>query len=267
MATSTVDVKDLLKAGAHFGHKPSHWHPGMLPYIHSLRGGIYIIDLLKTAAGLEEAMEFAQKIVSDGKQILFVGTKRHLRDTLKDVATSCKMPYVNLRWLGGTLTNFATISKRVKYLLETEAKFESGELAQMYNKREVGVIKEEMGKLNQSVGGIKEMTELPGAIIVADVLTDKIAVREANRLGIPVIAIVDTNGDPTTIEHVIPANDDAVSAVSLICEQLAAAINTAKVAQKSGQTKPAATKKTVANPKPAAKPKKPAAKKTTGSKK
>ncbi len=221
--TSTIDVRDLLKAGAHFGHKVSHWNPKMRPYIYTSRGGIYIIDLFKTADKLAEALNFIAEVTAHNKQILFVATKRHLKEPVKAAAQACTMPYVTERWFGGTLTNFATISKRVKHLRELEENFASGKLAETYSKRELGEVKVEMAKLNVLYGGLKTMTDLPGALFCADVITDQIAVREANRLSIPVIGIVDTNSDPSLVTHPIPANDDAVSSVALISNLVAEA--------------------------------------------
>jgi small subunit ribosomal protein S2 len=219
-----VDVRELLKAGAHFGHKTSHWHPGMKPYIHSQRGGIYIIDLIKTADLLEKALEFAYKLAGNGQQILFVGSKRQVREVIDRAARTANMPYVTQRWLGGTLTNFKTFQKRIEHLVELERQQTSNEMAESYSKREIGELKAEMLKLNISFGGLKDLKKLPAALFVADVVTEKTAVREANKLGIPVIGIVDTNGNPRQIDFVIPANDDAISAVDLIARQIAQAV-------------------------------------------
>ncbi len=223
MPTTDIDVRELLKAGAHFGHRSTHWNPKMRPYIHSLRQGIYIIDLIKTVEQLERALDFVEQTTAEGKQILFVGTKRHLRPSVKAAAATAKMPYVIERWFGGTLTNFATIGKRVKFLRETEENLESGKLAESMSKREIGEVREDLIKLNTSFGGLKQMTKLPAAVFVADALTNQIAIKEAARLGIPVIAIVDTNADPSQVEYVIAANDDAVSSVGLISNLLAEA--------------------------------------------
>ena len=240
-ATYNIDVKELLKAGAHFGHRSKHWNAKMRPYIHSLREGIYILDLLKTAERLQQALEFVEELASNGKQIIFVGTKQHLRGAVKTAATAASMPYVIERWFGGTLTNFPTISQRLKYFKDLETKFETGELAQTHNKRELGEVKEELAKLNQMFGGLKDLSGLPGAIFLVDVLTDKIAVKEAQRLEIPTIGIVDSNADPTVINYPIPANDDAVSSVSLISNFIAEAINRGH--QRVAKPKPVAVKR------------------------
>lgn len=233
----TVDVKDLLKAGAHFGHKTSHWNPKMRPYIYGRRGDIYIIDLVKTARDLEKALKFAQDIASQGKDILYVGTKRHLKSTVKEAAEAAGMPYVTNRWLGGTLTNFATIHKRIKYLRKLEEQLESGELKDTYKKREILEFSEEAEKLRETFDGIRDMDALPGAVFVTSAKTDRIAVREASRLGIPVISIVDTNADPELVDYVIAANDDAVSTIKYISDQLAEAIAAGKASAKKATTK------------------------------
>jgi len=233
MATATkVDVRELLKAGAHFGHKAAHWNPRMRPFIHSKRGGIYIIDLIQTSERLGKALEFVEKLASEGKQVLFVGTKRHTRQVVKEAAVAAGMPYVYEHWLGGTLTNFDTISGRVKHLKKLEEMQASGELAESRNKREQGELKEEMAKLNQTFGGIKDMDKIPAALFIADVVTERTAAREAIRLGVPVVGIVDTNANPEGIDYVVPANDDAVSTVKLIAEAISDAIVAGKAKQK-----------------------------------
>lgn len=219
-----VDVKDLLAAGAHFGHKTSHWNPKMRPYIYARRGNIYIIDLVKTAVDIERALDFVREVAAGGKNVLYVGTKRHLREVVREVATAAGMPYVTNRWLGGTLTNFATIHQRIKHLRQLEDKLKSGELKETYNKREVGEFAEEAAKLRETLDGIRDMDELPAAVFVTSAKADRIAVAEASRLGMPVIAIADTNADPELVDYVIAANDDAASTVKLIGEYVAAAI-------------------------------------------
>lgn len=224
MADNQVDIKQLLEAGAHFGHKTSRWHPKMAQYIHSKRGGIHIIDLSKTVQCLDEALEFLTKISASGKQVLLVGTKRQSKDIISDLAAKTGMPYVNGRWLGGTLTNWATISGRVRYLKDTEAKMESGELASKYNKLEVQRYKEEIEKLNGLYSGIKEMVNRPAAVFVADAVHDNIAIREANKLKIPIVAITDSNADPSQVTYPIPANDDAIKTIQLIADYIQGAI-------------------------------------------
>src|ERR1700722_5294781 len=196
MATD-VDIKQLLEAGAHFGHKTSRWHPKMAQYIHSKRGGSHIIDLTKTVEGLNEALEFLSKTASEGKQILFVGTKRQAQDIVKKVAEETGMPYVTERWLGGMLTNWNTINGRVKHLQDLENKMASGELANKYNKLEVQRFQEEIEQMNILYGGVKEMNSRPGAVFIVDIVNEVNAVREAHKMGIPIVAIVDSNADPT----------------------------------------------------------------------
>ncbi|MEX0748445.1 MAG: 30S ribosomal protein S2 [Candidatus Saccharimonadales bacterium] len=221
---SSIDIKTLLEAGAHFGHKTSRWNPKMAPYIHSKRGGIHIIDLDQTVTRLETALNFIESVAASGKKVLFVGTKKHIAPTVQAAAEASGMPYVTQRWFGGMLTNFTTISERVKRLKQLNEELESGELNDSYNKREVLEFSEERDKLAKDFNGILEMDKVPGALFVSDVLTEKTAIREATRLGIPVIAIVDTNGDPGLIDYVIPANDDAVKAVKLIADAVSEAI-------------------------------------------
>jgi small subunit ribosomal protein S2 len=225
MTKVNVDIKKLLEAGAHFGHKTSRWNPQMAKYIHSKKNGIHIIDLVETVNCLNSALDFVEEISSQGKQILLVGTKVQARSIIIDMAQKTKMPYVVNRWLGGTLTNRSTISDRVKYLKDLEAKMASGELTNKYNKLEVQRFQEEITEMNHIYGGIKEMNDRPGAIFITDVIKDSIAVKEANKLKIPIIAIVDSNADPTKITYPIPANDDAIKTISLICEYMEQAIN------------------------------------------
>jgi len=220
----TVDIKALLQSGAHFGHKTSRWHPKMATYIHSKRNGSHIIDLVKTVEGLEAALPFITKTVADGKQVLLVGTKRQAKDIVRAAADDVKMPFVVERWLGGMLTNAKTINGRVKRLKDLEAKMENGELVSRYNKLEVQRFQEEIDDLNFKLGGIKDMQGNPGAIFVADVTSDENAIREARKLKIPVIGIVDTNANPDLVDFVIPANDDAIKALQLIMDYVKEAI-------------------------------------------
>lgn len=237
MATVDVDIKKLLESGAHFGHKTSRWHPKMAPYIHSKRGGNHIIDLTKTVDSLEEALKFLEKTVADGKQVLIVGTKRQSKDIAKSLAEKTGMPYVANRWLGGMLTNQKTISGRVKHLKDLEAKMESGELAAKYNKLELQRYQEEIDEMNHLYGGIKNMAQKPNAVFTFDILHDANAVREAQKLHIPVVAIVDTNTDPTDITYPIPANDDAIKALQLIADYAEAAMLAGKSKQKQTDDK------------------------------
>ncbi len=215
MATD-VDIKKLLEAGAHFGHKTSRWHPKMAPYIHSKRDGTHIIDLTKTVDGLEAALDFVSKTTTQGKQVLFVGTKRQAKDLVKVAAEEAGMPYVTQRWLGGMLTNQATTGGRLKYLKDLEQQLNSGALANKYNKLEQQRFQEEIEQMNFLYGGIKEMAVRPGLVFITDVITDVNAVREARKLNIPTVAIVDTNADPTLVDYPIPANDDAIKTLQLI---------------------------------------------------
>ncbi|MBQ3352204.1 30S ribosomal protein S2 [Candidatus Saccharibacteria bacterium] len=226
--SENIDMKALLEAGAHFGHKTSRWHPKMAPYIHSRRQGAHIINLEKTVEGLENALPKVTEIAKSGKKILFVGTKKQMKDIVKAAAESVNMPYVTVRWVGGALTNVETVNKQIKKVKDLERRMESGELEKRYNKLEIQRIQEEIDLLNERYGGIKEMTEQPAAILVVDALEDKNAVREANTLKIPVFAITDTNVDPTNIDYVIPANDDSVKATTLILDYFTNAIKEGK---------------------------------------
>jgi len=219
-----IDMKALLESGAHFGHKTSRWHPKMAPYIHSKRQGGHIINLEKTVEALEKALPELTKIAASGKKILFVGTKKQLKDITKAAAESVDMPYVTVRWVGGTLTNVETVNKQIKKLHDLERRMASGELEMRYSKLEVQRYQEEIDLLNERYGGIKEMNEQPAAIVVVDAIQDKNAIKEAKTLKMPVFAITDTNVDPTNIDYVIPANDDAIKAVQLILDYIVAAI-------------------------------------------
>lgn len=224
----TIDMKELLEAGAHFGHKTSRWHPKMAQYIHSKRQDTHIINLEKTVAGLEEALALTKKIAKDGKKILFVGTKKQLKAIVKEAAESVDMPYVTERWVGGTLTNVETVNRQIKKVKDLERRMKTGELEARYSKLEVQRFQEEIAVLNTRYGGIKDMTDQPAAIIVTDACEDKNAIKEAKTLHIPVIAICDTNVDPTDIDIVIPANDDSTKAEKLILDYFVEAIKSAK---------------------------------------
>ncbi len=232
MATVDVDVKQLLESGAHFGHKTSRWHPKMAPYIHSKRNGSHIIDLTKTAEELDKALVFIQQTAEAGKQVLFVGTKRQAKDVLKEAAVATNMPFVVERWLGGMLTNVNTIGGRIKHLQELEQKMDSGALANKYNKLELQRYQEEIDDMNHLYGGIKQMAVRPGALFVVDIIKEENAVREARKLNIPIVAVVDTNTDPTFIDYPIPANDDAVKTIQLITSYVQAAIEAGKAKAK-----------------------------------
>ena len=223
-----VDIKALLEAGAHFGHKTSRWHPKMAPYIHSKRGENHIINLEKTVEQFDTALAFIENATAKGQQILFVGTKRQAKDIVKETAIATSQPYVVERWLGGMLTNSTTINVRIKKLKDLEAKMASGELAAKYNKLEVRRFQEQIDAMNISFGGVKEMNGRPGALFVVDVLEEDNAIKEAIRLNIPVIALVDTNADPTKITYPIACNDDAIKTIALACEYVKQAIEAGK---------------------------------------
>ncbi len=219
-------MKSLLESGVHFGHQTKRWNPKMARFIFSERNGIHIIDLQKTSACIVEAYEAVRETVKGGKQILFVGTKKQAQQTIEDEAKRCGMPYINNRWLGGMLTNFTTIKKSVNRLKKLEKEELDGTL-QSYTKKEIALYMKEKAKLEKNLGGIKEMKDLPGAIFIIDTKKEAIAVAEAKRLGIPVIAVVDTNCDPTDIDFPIPGNDDAIRAISLFVEVIANAVQDA----------------------------------------
>jgi small subunit ribosomal protein S2 len=244
MATS-VDIKQLLEAGAHFGHKTERWHPKMAPFIHSKRNGTHIIDLTKTVDGLENALNFIEKTASEGKQVLLVGTKRQAQDIIKKAAIESGMPYVTERWLGGMLTNYNTIGGRVKHLKDLESRMETGELANKYNKLEVQRFQEEIDHMNSMYGGIKDMHSRLGAVFVIDIINDANAVREANKMKTPIVALVDTNADPSQVNYPIPANDDAIKTIQLVVDYVTSAIAAGKAKVKEApEAAPEETKKT-----------------------
>ncbi|MEQ8236695.1 MAG: 30S ribosomal protein S2 [Syntrophomonadaceae bacterium] len=220
---SVITMKQLLEAGVHFGHQTRRWNPKMDRYIYMERNGIYIIDLQQTVKKFDEAYAFVKDVVADGKGVLFVGTKKQAQETIKDEARRCEMYFVNQRWLGGMLTNYKTIRKRVSRLKELE-KMEADGTFDLLSKKEVARLKNEAERLERFLGGIKNMDKLPGAVFVVDPRKEKIAVAEARKLGIPVVAIVDTNCDPDEIDYVIPGNDDAIRAVRLISSKIADAV-------------------------------------------
>lgn len=223
-----VDIKQLLEAGVHFGHKTSRWHPKMAPYIHSKRQDSHIIDLTKTVEGLEKALPFLTATAAAGKPILFVATKKQTKDLVKKTAEELNQPYMTERWLGGTLTNVNTISAQIKKLKELERNMASGAFDKKYNKLEVQRFQEEIDDLNSKYSGIKDLSGKPGALFLIDVIGDVNAINEAKTLGIPVVALVDTNADPSKVDYVIPGNDDAIKGVSLILDYVAKAIEEGK---------------------------------------
>lgn len=220
---SIISMKQLLEAGVHFGHQTRRWNPKMKEYIFTERNGIYIIDLQKTVKKMEEAYEFVKNISAEGGTILFVGTKKQAQESIKEETERCGMYYVNQRWLGGMLTNFKTIRKRIDRLHELEKMEEEG-VFEVLPKKEVINLRHEKERLEKNLSGIKNMTELPQAVFVVDPRKERIAVQEARKLQIPLIAIVDTNCDPDEIDYVIPGNDDAIRAVKLITEKIADAV-------------------------------------------
>jgi len=220
---SVITMKQLLEAGVHFGHQTRRWNPKMDRYIYMERNGIYIIDLQQTVKKFDEAYNFVKDVVAGGKGVLFVGTKKQAQETIKDEARRCEMYFVNQRWLGGMLTNYKTIRKRVARLKELE-KMEADGSFEVLSKKEVAKLKNEWDRLERFLGGIKDMDKLPGAVFVVDPRKEKIAVAEARKLNIPVVAIVDTNCDPDEIDYVIPGNDDAIRAVRLISSKIADAV-------------------------------------------
>ena len=220
---SVVSMKQLLEAGVHFGHQTRRWNPKMSEYIFAERNGIYIIDLQKTVKKLEEAYSFIREVSINGGEVLFVGTKKQAMDSIKEEAIRCGMPFVNARWLGGMLTNFQTIQKRIKRLAQLKAMEQDGTFA-LLPKKEVIKLNLEIEKLEKFMGGITEMKKQPAALFIVDPRKERIAVAEAHKLGIPIVAIVDTNCDPDEVDYVIPGNDDAIRAVRLIAGAMADAI-------------------------------------------
>ena len=216
-------MKQLLEAGVHFGHQTRRWNPKMAPYIFTERNGIYIIDLQKTVKKLEEAYNFVRDLSTEGKSVLFVGTKKQAQESVKDEAVRAEAFYVNARWLGGMLTNFRTIRRRIDRLRQLRTMQEDGTF-DLLPKKEVVKLNLEIEKLEKFLGGIKDMKQLPGALFIVDPRKERIAVSEAQKLGIPIVAIVDTNCDPDEIDYVIPGNDDAIRAVKLISATMANAI-------------------------------------------
>ena len=220
---AVVAMKQLLEAGVHFGHQTRRWDPKMAEYIFQARNGIHIIDLQKTSKKLDEAYSFVKEQAEEGKTVLFVGTKKQAQECMKEAALKCGMFYVDQRWLGGMLTNFGTIQKRIQRLKDLEKMSEDGTF-EILPKKEVILLKKEMEKLERNLGGIKDMNELPGVIFLVDHKKEKIAILEAKKLGIPVVGLVDTNCNPEELDYPIPGNDDAIRAVKLIADVMANAV-------------------------------------------
>jgi len=229
---SVVSMKQLLEAGVHFGHHTRRWNPKMRSYIFTERNGIHIIDLRQTLRAVNRAYEAVRDLTSQGGVIMFAGTKKQAAETIEKAAIECNMPYVNFRWLGGTLTNWQTIRQRIDYLLDLEQRKERGEFG-LLPKKEVLQLEREMEKLNTRLGGIKHMRELPDMLFIIDTRREDIAVKEANTLGIPIIAMVDTNCDPDSIDYVIPSNDDAIRAIKLITGLMAQAASEGRLMRQS----------------------------------
>ena len=237
---STVNMKQLLESGAHFGHQTRRWNPKMAKYIFGQRNGIYIIDLKKTVRLLKEACRFVRDLVAEGGEVLLVGTKKQAQETILEEAKRCGMPFVNQRWLGGMLTNYETIHKSLDRLEELNRMINDGTVEQL-TKKEASRIRKHRDKLEKNLGGIKHMNGLPGAVFVTDTRKEKIAVLEANKLGVPVIAIVDTNCDPDQIDYVIPGNDDAIRAVRLMTSRIADSVIEGKQIAGEGELEETAT--------------------------
>lgn len=218
-----IEIKSLFEAGVHFGHRRKKWNPKMAQYIYTRKGDIHIIDLRQTLDALNRACLATKKIVEEGKDILFVGTKKQAKEIIKNEATRCGAHFVTERWLGGLLTNFQTISQRIQWLKDFDRMKEDGRLAQLPQKKRIS-IEREYNKLIHNINGVKDMEALPGIVYVVDVIKEEIAVREANRLGIPTIALIDTDGDPTSVMYPIPGNDDAVRSINLITKFIADAV-------------------------------------------
>ncbi len=227
-----VDIKALLEAGVHFGHKTSRWHPKMAPYIHSKRQDSHIIDLTKTVEALNVALPELTKIASTGKKVLFVGTKKQAKDIVRETAEKINQPYVTERWIGGMLTNSQTITQQIKKLKNLEKRMASGDLEKRYSKLEVQRYQEEIDLLNLRYGGIKDLMGKPGAIVVVDAMVDDIAIQEARKLGVPVFAVADTNVNPSNIDFVVPGNDDAIKGLSLLLDYFSQAVAEGAVAYK-----------------------------------
>ncbi len=224
---SKVSMRQMLEAGVHFGHQTRYWSPKMAPYLFGERNKIHIFNLEKSQPMLEDALNYLGKLAANYGKVLFVGTKRSAREAIKEAAEACNMPYVNRRWLGGMMTNFKTVRRSVNRLKELEKMFEDGSVNKLTKKEALG-LEREMNKLQGSLGGIKDMDRLPDALFVIDVGHEKIAIAEAKKLGIPVVAVVDSNNSPDNVDYVIPGNDDAIRAIQLYCDAVSLAIEEGK---------------------------------------
>lgn len=218
------DIKALFDAGVHFGHKTSRWHPKMAPYIHSKRQDSHVIDLVKTVEALDEVLPLVTKTVASGKKVLFVGTKKQSREVIKAAAEEASQPFVTERWIGGMLTNVSTMTEQLKKLRDMERRMASGDYEKRYSKLEVQHFQEEIDDLNSKYGGIKNLEGQPGIVVVFDIINDVNAVREARKLGVPVVGVVDTNANPEDVDYPIPGNDDAIKGVELLADYFVQAI-------------------------------------------
>ncbi|MDN4186031.1 MAG: 30S ribosomal protein S2 [Dehalococcoides mccartyi] len=227
----TTNIKELLEAGAHFGHQTSRWHPRMKKYIFTKRNGIHIIDLEKTVVMLDKACNYINQVVSEGGKVLFVGTKKQAQEILAEEAKRCGMYFINQRWTGGILTNFHSIQSRIDYLVRLEDQQARGDFNRL-PKKEAQKLAEEIARLNRTMGGFKEMTRLPDVIFIVDPTKEKIAMAEAKRMGVPLVAMVDTNCNPDEVDYPIPSNDDAMRAIKLICSKMADSVIEAQNALK-----------------------------------
>lgn len=230
--TTQLSMRDLLEAGVHFGHQTGRWNPKMAPFIYGARNGVHILDLAQTVERLREATEFVRDTTAQGQQVLFVGTKRQAQDVIRNEADRAAMPHVVTRWLGGTLTNFTTIRARVDFMIELERREELGQL-ELLPKKEALRLRDKLTRLHRYLRGLRDMTQLPGAIFVVDVPREHIAVAEARRLNIPIVAVCDTNSDPRLIDYPIPSNDDAIRAVRLLAGQIADAASEGSLLRQS----------------------------------
>lgn len=224
-----VDIKALYEAGVHFGHKTSRWHPKMAPYIHSKRQDSHIINLEKTVDALEKVLPIVTKTTADGKQVLFVGTKKQAKDVTRAAAESVDQPYVTERWIGGMLTNVTTINAQIKKLRDLERRMAAGDLEKRYSKLEVQRFQEEIDLLNSKYSGIKELKGKPGLVIVLDTLVDVNAIHEAKNIGVPVVGVVDSNANPDAVDYIVPGNDDSLKGIQLLLDYFVAAIKEGKV--------------------------------------
>ncbi len=225
--STTVDVKEMLNAAVHFGHKTAKWHPKMSKYIHGKKDGIHVIDLFKTKEALEKAKEFLATCEKEGKTVLFVATKPQAATYVSEACKSSGLPFVTSKWISGLLTNFSTVKVRIRYLNRLKEEAETGEL-EKYTKKEISKLKKVGVKLEESLGGVGKMTALPDAVVVFDAVRDRIAIKEAKKLGIPIVAVCDTNADPMGIDYIIPGNDDSIKSIDYFVKELVGAVKSAR---------------------------------------